>query len=213
MKYLLCFSLLICIAISSCKKDAAPDIVYQNTLVTDNQTWTIDSESISIRKFDQGHYSIRVDSPQIITYTLAPYSTINFPYSVQVDGTIVLDNPSQLGGMAIVFNYVDHGDYEVAEIWSNGTYRIWTRTSGNISTLVNYTVSSAINHGSGSKNTVKVIQNQSNMVLQVNGISLGTFNIALPSSLVQTGPATSTSGLTYFTPVTCLFNNFSIVKN
>jgi hypothetical protein len=213
MKYLLYFSLLTFIAISSCKKDAAPDIIYQNTLVTADQAWTVDSNSLDVRKFYQGHYSIRVDSTEIISYTLAPYSTINFPYTVQVDGTAILDDPGMLGGMAIVFNYVDHGDYDVAEIWTDGTYRIWIRTNGNISTFVNFTSSSAINAGSGSKNTIKVIQNQSDMQLVINGTSMGTFTLGLPSSLVQTGPATFTASPPYYTPVTTLFNNFSIVKN
>jgi hypothetical protein len=212
MKYLFYLSFLF-MAISACKKDAAPDIIYTDTLTTNNLTWTVDSNSISIRKFDQGHYSIRVDSPQIITYTLAPYSSINFPYTVQVDGTPILDDANQLGGFAIVFNYVDHSDYDVAEVWTNGTYRIWNRTNGNILTVVNFTYSAAIPPGSNNKSTIKVVQNQSNMQLQINGTSVGTFNISLPSSLVQTGLATSTAGINYFTPVTSLFNNFSIAKN
>jgi hypothetical protein len=213
MKYVIYFSLLLLTAISACKKDAGPDYVFKDSLVTNNQTWLIDSGSISIRKFTQGHYSIRVDSPATLSWSLAPYSNINFPYTVQVDGTPLLDNTNQTGGFAIVFNYTDDNDFDVAEVLTNGTYRIWQKTNGSNSTLVNYTVSAAITPGSGSINTIKVIQNQSSMQLLVNGISLCTFNITLPSSLIQTGPAAIAIGQPLFTPVTTLFNNFSIAKN
>jgi len=212
MKYLFYLTFVIFLSVSSCKKETST-IVFQDTLVSNDQLWPIDSSSTEIRQYYQGHYSIRVDSPEIIDYSLAPYSTINFPYTVQVDGIAELDDPSQWGAIAIVFNYADHNDYDVAEIWANGTYRIWTRINGNISTLVNFTYSADINTGSGTKNTVKVIQNQSAMQLVINGFSMGTFNLALPSSLVQTGPATATAGSQDYTPVTGLFNNFSIAKN
>jgi len=214
MKNTIYLLLLAFITISSCKKEsAASDVVYQDTLVTNDQTWPVDSDNIHMRKFNQGHYSIRVDSPDIITYALAPYANISFPYSVQVDGTTVLDSTDLTGNVAVIFNVADNIDFDVAEVWTNGTYRIWTRINGSTSTLVNFTYSTAIKTGSGSKNTVKVIQNQSNMELQINGVSMGTFILPLPSSLVQTGPAVATASNPGFTPVTGLFNNFSIAKN
>ena len=206
------YLLILFITISSCKKDTAATVVYQDTLTTDNQTWTVDSTIYGVSKFDQGHYSIRVDSSDRIRYSLAPYSNITFPYTVQVDGMAVLDNTNLTGNVAVVFNYVDNINFAVAEVWTNGTYRIWTRVNGNTSTLVNFTYNSAIQSYSGKKNTIKVIQNQSSVELQINNISMGTFNLALPSQLVETGPAVATA-ISNFTPVTGLFNNFSISKN
>ena len=212
MKYLFCLSLAFGLMISSCKKEPKANIIYQNNLTTDDQTWLVDSTNYHVRKFDQGHYSIRVDSPDHITYSLAPYGTINFPYTVQLDGTAVLDSTSGLGNVAVVFNVADNIDFAVAEVWTNGTYRIWTRINGSTSTLVNFTFNSAIRTGSGSKNTIKIIQNQYNMELQINNISMGTFYTSLPSSNVGAGPEVATA-ISGFTPVTGQFNNFSIAKN
>ena len=214
MKYLLYFCLLFLIAFSSCKKGPTVNILYQDTLTTDNQTWLVDSNNYHVRKFIQGHYTIKVDSPNHITYAPAPYASINFPYTVQVDGTPVLDSAGGWGNVAIAFNIVDNNNFDVAEIWTNGTYRIWTKANGSISNLVNFTSTAAIQTGSGSKNTIKIIQSQYNAELKINNTSMGTFGISLPSSSVQTGPAAATASLGYgFTPVTGQFNNFSIDKN
>jgi hypothetical protein len=214
MKNLFYISLLLFITVSSCKKEpvATATVVYQNDLVSDNQTWPVDSNAYMVRTFNQGHYSIRVDSPNRLVWALAPYASINFPYTVQVDGTSELDNVAQLGNVAVVFNLTSNTNFSVAEIWTNGTFRIWTRVNGATSTLVNFTTNSAIQTGSGSKNTIKLIQNQSTMELRVNNVSMGTFNISLPSSLIQTGPAVATA-VSNFTPMAGLFNNFSISKN
>ena len=213
MKHLFYLSLLLLITVSSCKKPgSAAVIVYQNSLVADNQTWLVDSNNIHVRKYTNGHYSIRVDSPDIISYSLAPYANINFPYTVQVDGAAVLDSTGGLGNVAVIFNVADNIDFAVAEIWTNGTYRIWTRANGSTSILVNFTYSAAIHTGSGSTNTIKLIQNQYNVELQVNNTSMGTFDITMPTSLVGTGPAVATPA-SPFTPITGLFNNFSIAKN
>jgi len=117
-----------------------------------------------------------------------------------------------LGNVAVVFNYTDNIDFTVAEIWTNGTYRIWTRVNGNTSTVVDYTYSSAINTGTGSKNTIKLVQNQSSTQLLINNVSMVTLNMPLPSGFVATGPAVATA-VAEFTPETGLFNNFSISKN
>jgi hypothetical protein len=214
MKKLLYLLLLPFIMFSSCKKDniATAMVIYQDSLVTDNHTWLEDSTNYHIRKFDQGHYFIRVDSPGIITYSLAPYANIGFPYSVQVDGTPVLDDAGQLGSVAVIFNVVNNSNFDVAEVWTNGTFRIWTMANSGASTLVNFTFSPAINTGSGNKNTIKLVQSQSTVELLVNNTAMGTFNLVLPSGLVEAGPAVATAG-TGFTPVTGLFNNFSILKN
>jgi len=212
MKNVLYILVLLLITVSSCKKPMAT-VVYQDDLTTDNQTWLSDSTVYSVIKFDQGHYSIRVDSPNRITHTSAPYANINFPHTVQVDGTTVLDNTNQQGAIGILFDQIDSIDYTVAEIWTNGTYRIWQKVNGLNSILVDFTYNTAIQTGSGSKNTIKVIQNKSDVEMVVNNISMGIFTIPLPAQLVKTGPSVSTASALNFTPVTGLFNNFSISKN
>jgi hypothetical protein len=213
MKNLLYLLVILLVIISSCGKPAPPaGIVYQDALTTNDNTWPVDSATHHVRKFEQGHYSITVLSPDVLTYSLAPYGTINFPYTVQVDGTTVLDSASQPGNVAVVFNFIDDNNFAVAEIWTNGTYRIWTRALGQTTTVADYSLSTAIITGSGSKNTITVIQNQTIMELKVNNVSMGVFVIALPSSPVQTGPAVA-NGVSNFAPVTGLFNNFSIGRN
>jgi hypothetical protein len=194
------------------EQNAASQIVYQDDLTTDNNTWTTAATNIDVRRFSDGHYSIRNKRSDHIVYSLAPYSTINFPYTVQVEGTTILDDPSQRGNVSVVFNYTDNVDFNVAEIWTNGTFRIWTRANGITSTTVGFTVNSAIHTGSGSTNTIRLVQDQTTTQLYVNNILLGTFNIPMPAKLIQTGPAVATAKNNY-TPETGLFNNFSISKN
>jgi hypothetical protein len=213
MKNLFYLVPILLVTISSCSKPAPPaGIVYQDALTTDNHTWPVDSTTYHVRKFDQGHYTITVKSPNISTYSLAPYGTINFAYTVQLDGTTVLDSASQPRNVAVIFNFVDNNNFAVAEIWTNGMYRIWTWANSQRTIVADYTLSTAIITGPGSKNTIKVIQNQTIMELKVNNVSMGVFVIALPSSAVQTGPAVA-NGASNFAPVTGLFNNFSIARN
>jgi len=202
------------ILVASCKKDATgtATIIYQDSLTTNDQTWYVDSTINEVTQFSGGHYSIRGVEPNQLSFSTAPYGNINFPYSVQVDGTIDLDNSGGSDNIALIFNHCNNSNYDIVDIWTNGTYRIWQKVNGNDSILLNNTFNSAINTGSGSKNTIKVIQNQSNMQLLVNGVSMCTYNIGLPAVYVEAGIGIGTSGAN-FTPVTGLFNNFSISKN
>jgi len=215
MKKELYFILLVFIALTSCNliqtDTTNSKIIYQDNLKVDQKTWTSDSTNLHVRKFYQGHYSLKVDSMNIISYSIAPYGTLNFPYSVQVDATAILDNSDMRGNVGIVFNFIDKSNFDVAEISTNGTYHLWSKVDGDNENIVSSTISSAINSGSGSKNTLKLIQTSDSLVVQINSITVGSFPVSIDDSYLSVGVCTSTV-TNDFTPVTGLFNNFILSK-
>jgi hypothetical protein len=218
MKKEICLILFLLIILVSCKKNdpepkPTPTIIYQDCLTVDDKTWASDSNTYYIRKFNQGHYFIRVDTIGFIAYSLAPYGYIISPYSVQVDATIQLDNSNMIGNIGIIFNHLDYKDFAVAEICSNGAYDIWQVSGGTFSSIMNPILSYAINKGSGAKNTIKIIQNETSLELQINNVSIGTFPVYLPDAYVGVGMSTSTVFNNFYTPATGLFNNLIISKN
>jgi hypothetical protein len=152
---------------------------------------------------------IEVDSaPNIIAWSLAPVDSINYSYSVQVDATVQFSSPGISGNVGIIFNWEDSQDYYVAEITSKGYYRIWEKAYGSNTTIQANTLSSAINTGNLAKNTIKIIQGTDALQLIINGTTMGSFDIEMPSDLVWVGLSTSTGQ----NPATGLFNNFILQK-
>ena len=116
--------LAVCMLVSCKKKESdqlveQPIVVYQDNLSVDNGTWPVDSTSIRVKKFYEGHYLIEVDSvPNIIAYSLAPYDSINYYYSVQLDATVQFSSSGISGIVGIVFNWLNNKNNCVAEVTS-----------------------------------------------------------------------------------------------
>ena len=220
MKKIFYLCLLIISLISSCtKNDKSPIvvspmiIVFQDSLSVYDNGWLVDSTSAEVHKFYGGHYVMRLDTIGRLLYSLAPYATLNFPYSLQVDATIQLDLSSQQGCIGLIFNYVDPNDYYILEVYNYGDYRIWQRLKGSTVILNNSTYSTAINIGSGFKNTIKINQDSTSLKLSINNAPIGTFAIPLINSYTRVGLVIGTGvPSAYYTPMDGLFNNFSITK-
>jgi hypothetical protein len=204
------FTLLAMTILASCKKsDTGPTIVFQDDLTVDQGTWIVDSTNVHLKKFYQGHYLLKVDSvPNIISFSLAPFAAYNYPYSVQVDAMLQLDNATKSGHVGIIFNRTDQSDYCIAEISNMGTYHIWERIAGVISDIAPSASNSAIKTGLSVKNTIEIIQSSASLQLLINNVSIGSYTISLPSAASQVGISTSTN----LVPSTGLFNNFVIKK-
>jgi len=198
--------------LASCKKDETkpdPTIVYQDDLTSNKNTWTTDSTHTHLRKFYQGHYLLKVDTvPNIITYSFAPFGTLNYPYSIQVDAMMQIDNSDMIGEIGMIFNRIDKSNYCIVEISNNGTYRIWQRINGNITSIISSTFNPVIRSGLSVINTIKIIQSSTSVQLLINNTSIGTYNLSIPNTFFQVGVSTAT----YIVPVTGLFNNFVIEK-
>jgi hypothetical protein len=210
--------LIIILATASCKKDTVATestVVYQNSLTVNDKTWITDSTSLHVRKFYQNHYSIKEDSLNQFESSLAPFATINYQYSVKVDAATLPNDTSKLGYVGIIFNYVNATQYSIFEITNNGTFSAWTYNSGTFTNIVGTTFFGAIRTANGIVNTIQITQNYTTVDFQINNVDAGSFPSALLSSNVQVGVlagAVPTSESVYFTPVTGLFNNFSITK-
>ena len=216
MKKEIYFVTLLLITLASCKKNESEStIVYQDNLSVDKKTWLCDSSSNYVRKFYQGHYYIRTDTINRFGYSLAPYGTIDFPYSVQVDAVIQLDNPSDIGYVGIIFNHTDVTHFSIIQVDNTGEYFIWSYNNGNYATNAPLTYSPAIQRESGVKNTIKIIQSTTSVELQINNNTMGTFTLPIPTNYIQVGLLAGTvpSNSNYYTPVTGLFNNFIITEN
>jgi len=212
MKRAIYFILLLLIITTSCKKSAsAPTVVYQDDLYVNENSWNLDSTSAYNKGFYKDHYSINVDTSGEMIVSMAPYGSINYPYSVQVDGTMQLINANQTGNIGFLFNYVDAKDFSLLQIFSNGTYAIWAMKSGTYSCIVSSTVSSAIQSGSGAKNTIKIIQGQSSMQLVINNTIIGNYPITFPGSYIQVGIYASDNTPNVY-PFIGLFNNFIMAR-
>lgn len=210
--------LIITLATTSCKKENAnheSTVVYQNSLTVNDKTWITDSTSLHVRKFYQNHYFIKEDSLNQFSYSLAPFATINYQYSVKVDAATLPNDTSKLGFVGIIFNRVSATQYSVFEITNNGTFSAWTYNSGTFTNIVGTTFCWAIRTASGIVNTIQITQNYNTVDFQINNVDAGSFPSALLSSNVQVGVLAGTaptSESVYFTPIIGLFNNFSITK-
>lgn len=221
------FPLLLLLFIVSCKDDPEPaldaqsTILYEQDFSVDNVGWVTDSTAYHVRKFYQGHYSIRQDSVNIAGFSLAPYPSINFPYSVQVDGIIQLDDPKEVGFIGIVFNYTDKNHFSIFEIANDGTYFIWSYDNGSTSSIAPDTNCPSFKTGSGVRNTLKISQNADKIQLRINDVVVARYPSTLPNDYVYAGVFVGTAnrrdpgnaGGIYFTPTTGLFNNFILTKN
>jgi hypothetical protein len=199
------------IVLMSCKKNKTDSVIlYQDSLTVNNKTWLIDSTRTHVRKYSNAHYEIRVDTvPHIIDYSLAPYQTINFPYTMQVDAIIKTPNINGLSEIGLIFNYIDALDYSALAVSNNGSFWIWKRVNGSNTTLITTTYSSAILTGYNEVNTIKLIQNTTSIELIINAVSQGHFSIALPDKYIKTGFFTGTIS----TSTVGLFNDFVLTKN
>ena len=206
--------LAVCMLVSCKKKESdqtteQPVIVYQDNLSADNGEWAVDSTSVRVKKFYEGHYLIEVDSfPNIIAYSLAPYDSINYYYSVQLDETMQLNPSGTSGFVGIVFNWIDNKDYCVAEVTAKGSYRIWQKIDASVITIQAATPHSAIQTGNSAKNTIKIIQGADAVQLIINGTAIGSFDCEFPGVFVKVGLSTATGQ----NPVKGLFNNFLLEK-
>ena len=213
MKKGVCLCILLISLISACKKnDSVSPIVYQDNFSVADFDWPVDSTTGASREFTGGQYSIQLSQTGVLEYALAPYFTLNFPYSLQVDGTIKLDSTSQQGSMGVIFNFVDRKNFDILEVYNLGYYMIWQQSNGLDSVLVKPTYSNAINTGIGIKNSIKIIQNSSTLQLLLNNASAGTFALPLVKTYSQVGIFAGTSVPPYYTPVDGLFSNFIITK-
>ena len=120
--------LLVISLFSSCKKDESPAIstypnqrtmappsplptptpnaivVYKERFLIDDKQWSVDSTSNYILKYYQNHYFIKSNKIKDLLYSTSPYGIINFPYSVQVDGIIQLENLKKVGSRSNKFS-------------------------------------------------------------------------------------------------------------
>jgi|GEM_PF-2736139 len=213
--------LLICVfatIFSSCKKSSenvkpSPTIVYAHKLQTEDMTWYVGSSGAFAYKFDQGHYSIYTNSTNYTYFASAPFGTINYPYSVQVDARINLEDITRSAAAGIVFNRIDVNDYSVIAISSVGTYYVYTYNNGTFTDIVKATFSPYIKTGSNAKNTITLNQNKSSIDVLINYIKVGTYSLSMPTgTYITVGPYIATYSDNYYTPVTGLFNNFIIAK-
>jgi hypothetical protein len=222
---------------SSCKKDESPAIspnadqtpspspaplsptptpnavvLYKESFLMDDHQWKVDSTSNYILKYYQSHYSLKSNKIKNLLFSTAPYGNIDFPYSVQVDGIIQVENLKKVGYLGVIFNLIDTNNYSSFEIGSDGSYFIWNFNKGKYTYLGYASYNQEVKTTSGAKNTLKVTQNASTIDFQINTVYIKTISLAMLKSAIQVGVSVDTDSA-LFTPTTNLFNNFIISKN
>ena len=217
MNYLLVAASILVLTSSCKKKDddvkPSPVILYQDKLVTDNDTWYKLNTNDYILEFAQGGYSIVSNVAGYFYSSRAPYNLSASPYILQVDVTTILQDVSKSGYVGFFFNSSSNTNYSVFCIYTDGKYGIW-KYDGAYTTVISPTYSAAIRKGSGSKNTIRLAQNKTHVNVQVNNQNLGTYALALPPTMNSAGLMVGAMNLNYgFTQVRGVFNNFVIKTN
>ncbi|MDB5256206.1 MAG: hypothetical protein JWM14_901 [Chitinophagaceae bacterium] len=206
---ILIFSLLF----SSCKKkedvQVADELKYKTDFSEDDHTWYSDA-SHQLFPVD-GYYRMSQSQENYQSWGIAPYSTINYNYSISADVKLYVTYP-HYGGIGLLFNYIDNNHYCVYYIRNDGTVYVFRKQGSSFITLVKPTYSAAIKIGSGQTNHVEVRQSGSSATLYVNGTGIGSCEAPRGNGLISAGVALTTSASPYFTPLTGDFDNVSIKK-
>lgn len=213
MKNQILLVLFLTVIFSACQKDKhVSKELLNDPLTSQANNWLEDSSGFYAAKFSGGHYMISVDTAGIFVYTLAPYGLLNSAYSVQVDASMSLDDPSKVANVGFVFNYIDANNYSVVDIYSAGAYDIWSISSGQPKQVVAATPIKEVSFSPSAYNTIKIIQNSSQVELKINDVSVTKGDLKLPSSNFKVGIFAGTQTDPYYSPVKGYFNNFILTQ-
>jgi hypothetical protein len=215
MKHLSILTFIVFLLFFSCKKKedevkVADELKYQIDFSEDDHTWYIDANHELIPG-PLGFYRMTQSQQNYQSWGIAPYSTINYNYSISADVKLYVNAP-YFGGVGLIFNYVDSNNYYAYYIRNDGTVYVFKKAGAVFTNLVNPTYSSAIKTSSGQMNHVEVRQSGTSATLYVNGTGIGNCSAPRGNGLVAAGVALSTSASPYFTPLTGEFDNISIKK-
>ncbi|MBC7486025.1 MAG: hypothetical protein H7282_04665 [Cytophagaceae bacterium] len=199
---------------SSCKKkediQVADELKYKTDFSEDYYTWISDATH-EVTPGTNGFYRMTQNQENYQSWGIAPYSTINYNYSIGADVKLYASAP-YFGGVGLLFNYKDNDHYYAYYIRNDGTVYVFKKSGAVFSNLVNPTYSAAIKKNSGASNRVEVRQSGSYATFYVNGNNVGNCNAPRGDGLVSAGVALSTAAYPYFTPLTGDFDNVVINK-
>ncbi len=132
------------ILVASCKKDEATNLIYQTDFTTDDNTWFKSCDPDYCIKYDQGKYDINILVADNIAWAYAPCGVLNSTYSLSVDCSLQLSDPTKFGSAGFVYNYIDDTNFKVFLVSNNGYYQIREKSGNNFTNLVDWTASTAI---------------------------------------------------------------------
>jgi hypothetical protein len=214
MKQALFLILISSLLFTSCKKkediQVADELKYKTDFSEDDHTWYTDASHM-LNSGTDGFYRMTQGQQNYQSWGIAPYSTINYNYSISADVKAYVSYP-YFGGIGLIFNYKDSDHYYAYYIRNDGSLVVFKKDGAVFTNLVNPTYSAAIKTNSGQLNHVEVRQSGSSATFYVNGTGIGSCNAPRGNGLVSAGVALSTSYSPYFTPLTGDFDNVAIKK-
>ena len=212
--FLLLFILLL--LVWSCKKkhdDPQPEkldeLVYQTTF--DDMTWSTRTGKHYTSAYNSSQLALSVDTINWYGIEISPSQELTYNYSVQVDVTILLDDPNKVGYGGFVYNYIDANNYCIFYVGTNGIFYAYKIEGGEYHILVYNTFSKDLLKGSSQKNKIELRQYDNSQVVILNGVTQASLPSQRPAGYLRVGLAVSSSS-NYYTPTTALFDNFTIKK-
>ena len=210
------FLILVCCIVSSCKKssDQSPqdETKYSTDFSVDDHTWFLFYPSSLIKPTPDGYLEMSLSQANYQYFELAPYSTINYNYSINADLKLYLDNSSGYGSIGLIFNFIDNTHYSACYITNDATYYAFKNDGGTFTTLLNTGSSNVIKTQAGQANHMEVRQYDLTATLLINGTSLGSFSCTRASSFCRAGLGIGTASSPYYSSLTGDFDNVSIKK-
>ena len=200
----------------SCKKKEAdpapaqPDELIYTTAFNDT-SWPTRANNKYTSTYDAETFKLSIDTINWFGYEIAPITSLNTTYSIEVDVKITLDDPSQLGYAGFIYNYINPQSYSIMNICTNGTFFAYKVTEGVGSQLFYTTVSSDLIKGSGQLNTIKIKQRLHSQEFILNGVSQGEFPFQIETQPVHVG-LTAVMYPNFYTVTKATFDNFTIKK-
>lgn len=198
---------------SSCKKKddevkVADELKYSTDFSEDDHTWFSDANH-SITPGSNGYYNMSQSQANYQAWGIAPFSTINYNYSISADMKLYLQNSGLYGSAGLIYNFKDNDHYYVFYVYNNGQFFAYKRDKDFV-TLINNTFTAA--YKQGQSNHIEVRQSNGSASFLINSTVVGSCPAPRWNGLTSAGVALATTGAPYFTPVTGQFDNVRIKK-
>lgn len=212
MKKIIFIGSILSILFCSCKKHedikVTDELKYSTDFSADDHTWFQGPNNCVVSE-PPGYYKMLQSEENYQTWGLAPYSTINYNYSVSADVQLLVQNSGCYGSAGLIYNFQDIDHYSVFYVYNDGQFFVFKHDKG-FTTLIKKTLTNA--YKTGQSNRLEVRQSGGSASFLINSTVVGSCSSSRGESLVSAGVALSTTSAPYFSPVQGNFDNVMIKK-
>ena len=197
----------------SCKKHSedikvADELKYSTDFSEDDHTWFQGPNNIIVPG-SSGYCRLLQSQENYQTWEIAPFSTINYNYSISADVQLLVKNSGFYGSAGLIYNFIDSDHYYIFYVYNDGQFFVFKHTK-EFTTLISNTFTNA--YKIGQLNHLEVRQSGGSASFLINSRVVGSCPSPRGDGLVSAGVALSTTSSPYFSPVEGRFDNVTIKK-